>query len=264
MQQPDRLLWVTAEPGDSDAYVEAEIIGSLADGSLRVATLHGERTVKLGLDAFPRSIAPLHEPSDLCACEQLHTPALLHCLQRRFEAERAYATWIGTHAMLWLHPCGPTPELFTAQAMMQAAAATDGVDTAADPGVYTLAERALRAARGTGATTSAAIAAGAVGGPPPPPGSSGACILLHGETGGGQSSSSCSARRTGCGARRIRLAPPRASRLPRAAAAPAARARPIDALATARRVPPCRAGSARAAAAAWARRRACSRTARSA
>ena len=43
----DRLLWVTAEPGDSDAYVEAEIIATHADGGLRVATLHGERNVTL-------------------------------------------------------------------------------------------------------------------------------------------------------------------------------------------------------------------------
>ena len=41
---------------------------------------------------------------------------------------------------------GPTPDIFTGD-MLQAAAATDGVDTTADPNVFTLAERALRTAR---------------------------------------------------------------------------------------------------------------------
>ena len=178
MDSPQEL-YVLAEPESQDAFEPATVIAERADGSLRVRTSRGERVVRLNLDAWPRSSSP-SAPADLCSCDDLHTPALLHTLRHRFENERSYATWMHDRVLVWLHPCGPTPDIFTVAHMLQAAAATDGVDTTADPNVFTLAERALRTARG-----------GSLASKPPAVGGAGArlaaSILLHGETGAGQS-----------------------------------------------------------------------------
>ena len=111
----------------------------------RVRTLHGERDVRLGLDAWPLA-AELDmgaSPQDLCALTELHTAALLHCLRDRFEREGSYATWLGRDSLLWLHPCGPTPALFGGKRMIRAAVSSDA-RAAEEPHPYALAERALR------------------------------------------------------------------------------------------------------------------------
>ena len=139
-------VWILSnDASSSEPFISATIFGSKADGTLRVKTAHGERYVTLDTDAWTTSAPREFEPADLCALPELHTPELLHSLRRRFEEDGLYATWMGAQTLLWLHPSSPTPELFTAEQLMRAAAATDGVDTSADPGAYTLAERALRA-----------------------------------------------------------------------------------------------------------------------
>ena len=102
MDSPQEL-YVLAEPESQDAFEPATVIAERADGSLRVRTSRGERVVRLNLDAWPRSSSP-SAPADLCSCDDLHTPALLHTLRHRFENERSYATWMHDRVLVWLHP----------------------------------------------------------------------------------------------------------------------------------------------------------------
>ena len=69
-------VWLPSEPGVSEAFVQAEVVGERPDGSLRVrlpaAGQAAERIVRLGADAFPadeaQSSADEPAPSDLCMC----------------------------------------------------------------------------------------------------------------------------------------------------------------------------------------------------
>ena len=176
------LFLSAASSEGHEAFVRATVVAQRTDGSLRVRTDgNKERVCRLGVDAWPAGETEAPASSSLLNVAYLHTPALLHNLKQRFELDSGFASWIGPDALLWLHPCGQVPDLFTTKQMMRAAAATsDVLADVAHP--YALAERAMRTVRGVDdGATRAAGASGASGG------KSSVAILLHGETGAGQS-----------------------------------------------------------------------------
>ena len=180
-----QALWVTASSDqEPEAYLKAFVTGQRSDGSLRCTTQGrspGERICRLHVDAWPRiadSASMGEEPSDLTELPLLHKPALLNCLRRRLEQDHAFGTWLGRDSLLWLNPCGPTPELWTAKRMRIAAAAAEADDgSPPDAHCYSLGERALRAALGRSGTGAAAgketLARSQA-------------VLVHGEQGAGQ------------------------------------------------------------------------------